>query len=151
MRRIVFVFVMACRSQSAETQAPQILPQTQATAAVSVAPSAPARVCEPTVSCGAWSPCKWLVFDHADAGYDVFRAEGVDAGRYGSHYWRMHQCWPVDAGPKSCALYCDAAGACVDAFTGDSVCTVTHAPQPSPFVCEIHGADCVTAAAPNDH
>lgn len=147
MRRAILVLTLvACRSQPAETQVqPQSLPQATATATTaSASPKAPARVCEPTVSCGMWSKCTWLEFDHADAGYDVFRIAGSDAGGYGSHYWRMHHCWPEDAGPKSCSLYCDATGACVDGFTADGVCTVSGPPRPSPYVCEVHGTDCVT-------
>jgi hypothetical protein len=94
--------------------------------------------------CGIWAKCRWLEFDHADAGYDVFHVAGSDAGGYGSEFWRMHQCWPQDAGPSGCAIYCDASGACVDGFGANSVCTVSGPPRPSPYVCEVHGTECVT-------
>ena len=138
MRRAAFLFVVSCHSQpNTETRAqPQPLPAPQGTA--------PLRVCEPTISCGAWSPCRWLELDGADAGHEVFRVVGSDAGGYGSRYWRSHQCWPTDGGKNQCALYCDATGACVDGFTADGVCTVSHPPTPSPYVCEVRGADCVT-------
>jgi hypothetical protein len=158
VRHLFFtIFVVACRSSgTGDTQAPQPLPQaTDASIAVATATATasakpvPTHVCEPTVTCGGWSRCRWLEFDNADAGYDVFHVEGADGGpRYGSHFWRMKQCWPEDAGLKNCAIYCDATGACVDAFTADAVCTVTHAPRPSPYLCEVHGTDCVTVTKP---
>jgi hypothetical protein len=154
VRYLFFLFIVACRSSgTGDTQAPQPLPQTIDAAIATATPVAsvtatPAHICEPTVTCGGWSRCKWLEFDNADAGYDVFRVEGADGGpRYGSHFWRAKQCWPEDAGLKNCAIYCDATGACVDAMTSDSVCTVTHPPRPSPYLCEVHGADCVTVNA----
>lgn len=159
MRRALLVLCLAaCRSsQSVETQPqPQPLPQ-QATATATVAVTAPptssvrpvpADVCEPTIACGHWSKCRWLEFDHAEPAYDVYRVVGSDAGGYGSHYWRMHQCWPEDAGPKGCARYCDAGGgACVDGLTADGVCTVSGPPTPSPYACEVHGRECVTLPA----
>lgn len=148
MRRALYGLVLvACHSQPAETQAQaQALPQQPSVVATTASPTAkaPARVCEPTVTCGMWSKCQWLEFDNADAGYDVFRIAGSDAGGWGSHYWRTHQCWPADAGPKGCAIYCDAAGACFDGFTPDSPCTASAAPRPSPWVCEVRGGECVT-------
>jgi hypothetical protein len=149
MRRFVLsVIVVACHSQPAETQQPQPLPQaTAAATATATTPTKPTRICEPTISCGFWSKCQWLEFDHADAGYDVFRIAGSDAGGYGSEYWRMHQCWPQDAGPKGCAIYCDAAGTCVDGFGANSVCTASGPPRPSPYVCEVRGTECVTLPA----
>src|SRR5438874_9103138 len=101
MRRALLFVLVACRSQPAETHAPQPLPQATATATAtaSAAPS-PVRICEPTIACGMWSRCQWLELDHAEPTYDVFRIAGSDAGGYGSHYWRVHQCWPDDAGPK---------------------------------------------------
>ena len=150
MRRFAFFLLAACRSQSAETQAPQPLPQATVqattTTTTTVPPPPPPRICEPTVTCGMWSRCEWLELDHAESGYDVFRVAGSDAGGYGSHFWRVHHCWPEDAGPKGCALYCDAKGACVDGFTADAVCTASAAPRPSPWVCEVRGADCVSIA-----
>lgn len=146
-RALLTVFLFACRSHPADTHAPRPLPETQVTAtatATATAPTAPPRVCEPTVTCGAWSRCQWLEFDHAEPRYDVFHIAGADGGGYGSHYWRSHQCWPDDAGPKLCSIYCDAKGDCADGFTADAVCTVSHPPRPSPYVCEVHGADCVT-------
>jgi len=149
MRRSLYVLVLvACRSQPAETRA-QPLPQpiVTATATATATARTPARVCEPTVTCGMWSKCQWLEFENADAGYDVFRIAGSDAGGWGSHYWRVHQCWPEDAGKKSCAIYCDATGACFDGFTPDSPCTASAAPRPAPYLCEVHGAECVTVPA----
>jgi len=155
MRRVL-LFLVACHSQPVETQTqpqPQALPQATAstTPAVSIPapPTAtirpiPGPICEPTVTCGRWSRCRWLEFDHAERDYDVFRAVGSDAGGYGSHYWRVHQCWQEAVGPTSCARYCDAAGRCDDGLTADAICTVSSPPKPSPYVCEVHGKDCVT-------
>jgi len=151
MRRSLFAIAsIACHSQSVETQAqPQPLPQATATTATATATATakaptPTRICEPTISCGFWSKCQWLEFDHADAGYDVFRVAGSDAGGWGSQYWRIHDCYPQDAGPKGCSLYCDSSGACTDGFMANGVCTVSGPPRPSPYTCEVHGTECVT-------
>ena len=115
----------------------------------SAAPSAPKRVCEPTIACGRWSRCEWLELDHVEAGgRAVYRVEGSDAGGWGSHFWRMHDCYPEDAGPSGCSLYCATKGSCVDAFQPDGVCTVSGPPTPSPWVCEVHGEECATRPAP---
>lgn len=135
MRRVLLLvfFSIACRSQpdpGAATPVP--LPTA----------SAPTkRVCEPTVTCGMWSKCAWLELDHVEPTHEVYRLAG---GTPSAHYSRVHQCWPEDAGRNGCSLYCDLKGACVDGLASDEPCTGAATPRPSPYVCEVRGAECVT-------
>ena len=151
--RVVFVSsaLAACHSQpDSAVTAPAPLPSAPASAATAVVDASasrtpPKRLCEPTIACGRWSRCRWLELDHVEPdGREVYRVAGSDAGGYGSHYSRAHECWPLDAGPKGCSLYCDAKGACVDGLMADGICTVSGPPVPSPWVCEIRGEECVT-------
>ena len=161
MRRIAFAsLLIACHSQSTLETKQDSLPATAsatATTTATIAPTpmvtapptstirpVPPPTCEPTISCGRWSKCRWLEFDHAERDYDVFHVVGSDAGGYGSHYWRVHQCFQEAVGPNQCARYCDAAGKCVDGLTADGACTASGPPTPSPYVCEIRGTECVT-------
>ena len=147
MRRWALVAVLVAASCRSRPESATADPRAVA-AAPSATPGKP-RICEPTVTCGVWSPCAWLELDHVEpAGYEVFHVAGSDAGGFGSHFWRMHQCWPADAGRDGCALYCDASGTCLDAMTSDGACTATAPPRPSPYVCEVRGAECTTRRDP---
>ena len=155
MRRalVLLSFALACRSRPDATTVETLPTATVAapntgTLVPSARPSGVTRVCEPTIACGMWSACEWLELDHVeDAGYEVFRVAGSDAGGYGSHFWRWHHCWPADAGLDHCAMYC-VGGSCVDGMEADGVCTASAPPRPSPYVCEVRGADCVTRRDP---
>ncbi|HEY1955983.1 MAG TPA: hypothetical protein VGH28_10220 [Polyangiaceae bacterium] len=145
---VVFAALAACSRPDTTATTPRPLPLPLPSATATAAASVPApvkRVCEPTIACGRWSRCTWLDLDHVEpTGIEVYRVEGSDAGGYGSRFWRIHDCWPGDAGPRGCSRYCDATGACADGLRSDGICTVSGPPTPSPWVCEIRGDACTT-------
>lgn len=91
--------------------------------------------CEPVVTCGVWSGCKWL--------------EKIDAthARDGkTRYVRRHECASPGAGPLDCALFCsapDAGPPCVDGFHPEiESCKATAAPRPTTARCLVGDGVC---------
>jgi len=104
----------------------------------------PEVVCEPYVTCGMWSACTF--FEHLDTN----RWRATSGPMKGTTFLRSHQCWPADAGPAKCALYCSGPGptdgTCVDGLMSEmQICTESAPPHPSEVRCEIREGQCVQA------
>jgi hypothetical protein len=102
-----------------------------------------ARVCEPPVGCGVWGDC----FFFEPTGGGDFR--GVDGAVKGLVYRRYPDCYPADAGPSGCTIYCSGPKGrppCVDGLhPKDEICTGAAVPRPAPYRCEVRDGKCQRA------
>jgi hypothetical protein len=98
------------------------------------------RICEPTIRCGFWSGC--IPFERVDATH--YRAlSGTDKDHL---FVRRHDCWPSDAGPSGCSLFCngpDAGPPCVDGLQPEAeACSESAPPTPYKGRCSFSAGVC---------